>query len=391
MKKIVFVLLLSMIISPVSAKDAIKARVNDDIISDFDFEQRLKLLELTNHLQIDQVQVQKKVLDQMIDEKLKFQEMVQNDIIVSEEDVNKAVNDVIRQNKLDPNELRRKMSEKNLPMSLIEDQIRCDMGYARSIRKKFGFKALPTEEAIDLKLDELKDQAKLFQFEIGEIVLPFKDSNSADKVYAKAVKLIMRMRDGETFEAVAKSQKMPNDGYVGWVTDKQINKEIFEVLEHLQPGQLSKPIKTKKAYHLVVLINKKNPISLEEQEVFDLAQMIIPNEKKLDVEKNFKLVKGSCERFSDMAKEYGYRRGMVPLNNLPSDYARIIERLDLLNVSNPISVPHGSLYLMVCQKKKMVPLPSREQIKEQLENDYLEREANRYFVQLRRIANIEVY
>lgn len=391
MRNILFILAIFLFVSPVYAKDGIKVRVNDDIISDFDFEQRLKLLELTNHLKIDQAQVQKKVLDQMIDEKLKFQEMQQSEIVVSDEEVDRAIEDVIRQNRLNPTELKKQMDEKKLPMSLIADQIRCDLGYIRSIRKKFAFKSTPTEEAIDLRLEEFKNKAREYQFEIGEIVLPIKKSSMADKVYAKAVKLIMRMRDGETFESVAKSQNMPNDGYVGWVTDKQVNKEIFEVLEHLQPGQLSKPIKTKNAYHLLVVINRKNPMSLEEQEVFDLAQMIVPNDKKKDVEKSFKLVQGSCERFADIGREYGFRRGMVPLNNLPENYAEIINSLTLLSVSEPISVPHGDLYLMVCQKKKMSPLPSREQIKDQLENEYLEREASRYFVHLRRSANIEVY
>ena len=81
--------------NPVRAQDIMRiaAVVNDDVISIYDLTNRLALVALSSGLQLDQETRQRllpQVMRSMIDEKLQIQESNENDVFISDEELDGA-------------------------------------------------------------------------------------------------------------------------------------------------------------------------------------------------------------------------------------------------------------------------------------------------------------
>ena len=99
--RLILVGLLLLLGTAAHAQTRILAQVNDDIISERDFDRRLALLHITNNVDVDDGDVQKRLLNLLIDEKLKRQEAARVGVAVSKAEVKQALKEALRENGLD--------------------------------------------------------------------------------------------------------------------------------------------------------------------------------------------------------------------------------------------------------------------------------------------------
>ena len=167
---LLFFSFLGLFCSEVQAQTKILAQVNDDIISELDLKQRLDFIRLTGQANTTRKDVQQQVLKQLIDEKLKQQEGRNAGIEIPNEEIQHAVKITLQQNGLDYKTVVKALKENNLPLSVIEDQIKSDLMFVRAVKKNAGLRAEISDHDIASKLEEIKDHSNQKHFLISEIL-----------------------------------------------------------------------------------------------------------------------------------------------------------------------------------------------------------------------------
>lgn len=400
MRLVLLFFLMMFPIVPVCAQTQILAQVNEDIITKRDFEQRLKLLSITNGIDTASRDIRDKLLNQMVDERLKRQEAARLEVTVSKAEVGQALKEALKQNGLDFDTVQKKMAVKGLSADVLAEQVESDLLFVRAIRKSAGRRSEPTEAEIAAKLAELTAQTKEKQYLLSEIRLPVAADEDDGTVYGRAMQLIMQMRDGANFEDLAskfsQSPSAAQGGFIGWVAESALDDAAREELELMQAGQLSSPVRVKGAYLILALRAVRSPEQMKEQDAVRLVQLFLPDNfsKRTEALRELPMTKGDCSRFKALSERLNttprVELGAVPVADLPPAIADAVRETKLRFPTAPIKIDGGELILMPCAFEKLSPLPSKEAIKARLETRALETAAARRMRELRREAVTEI-
>ena len=140
MKKIRFniiliILLLTNCISVLNAEEKnykIIKLVNDQIITNYDLEQRLKLFSVLNNVAIDQENIDrygKQMLSLMVDEKLQLEQIISYKIFIKDSEVNDYIDRVYLNKDNDINSLLINLKNKNVDIKILKETIKIRLGW----------------------------------------------------------------------------------------------------------------------------------------------------------------------------------------------------------------------------------------------------------------------
>lgn len=397
MKKICLFTAFFLLSPAFSAPAGILAVVNDDIVSDRDFDRRADFIRLTNQADPSRKDIRDRILKQLIDEKLKQQAARAAGVAVSDDEVDNAVRVTLRQNGLDYDAVVKLLRKNDLPLSVIEDQIKSDLLFLRAVKKTEGHRAEVTERDVDAKIGEIKEQSNQKHYLVSEILLPVDSPDRDGETYGLAMSLIMRLRDGEAFEDIAKRYSARAEPV--WVGEKTLSPAEKEELSVMREGQLSQPVKTAEGYKLIVLHAVRDPESPDErQKLVRLTQMFLPDglpaEKRAAALRDANMTRGSCDQFARVAEELKTTPrvdlGKMPENALPAPIRAVVARAGLLEPTAPLPIEGGDLVFMVCSRETASALPAKDEIRARIESDRIETLAQRRLRELRRAAVTEI-
>lgn len=119
------------------------------------------------------------------------------------------------------------------------------------------------EVALDLYNQNLKKQERPNEYKIRHIL-------SNNEEHAKSI--IKRLKEGQNFSELAKRASQDEGsarkgGSLGWVSTKNMEKAIFDMITTLKPGQYSEtPVKTYYGWHVLLLedVRGMEPIPFED-------------------------------------------------------------------------------------------------------------------------------
>ena len=140
MKKIRFniiliILLLTNCISILNAEEKnykIIKLVNDQIITNYDLEQRLKLFSVLNNIAIDQENIDrygKQMLSLMVDEKLQLEQIILYKIFIKDSEVNDYIDRVYLNKDKDMEGLLIDLKNKNVDIKILKETIKIRLGW----------------------------------------------------------------------------------------------------------------------------------------------------------------------------------------------------------------------------------------------------------------------
>ena len=140
MKKIRFniiliILLLTNCISVLNAEEKnykIIKLVNDQIISNYDLEQRLKLFSVLNNIAIDQENIDgygRQMLSLMVDEKLQLEQIISYKVFIKDSEVNDYIDRVYLNKDKDMEGLLIDLKNKNVDIKILKETIKIRLGW----------------------------------------------------------------------------------------------------------------------------------------------------------------------------------------------------------------------------------------------------------------------
>ncbi|HYU13556.1 MAG TPA: peptidylprolyl isomerase, partial [Stellaceae bacterium] len=233
----------------------IAAVVNDEVISAFDLISRIRMVLVSSNI-ADSPETRQRIAGQvlrsLIDEKLQLQEAKRQSVTATDDEINKALEQIEKQNNMKAGALNEFMKARGIDRGALVDQLTASIVWAKLVRRQAVQSASISDDEIDTALKRAKEHAGEPQSRVAEIFLAVDNPAQEEEVRHLAERLSQQMKQGARFSAVAtqfsQSATAAVGGDIGWVRPDQLPPELAKAAAQLKPGELSPPIRTTGGY-----------------------------------------------------------------------------------------------------------------------------------------------
>lgn len=392
--------------------ERIVAVVNDEVISAFDLEQRLRLLMLFSGRRSSSAEMQRiapQVLGRLIDERLRLQEANRYNISVSENELDREVADIEKRNKFSAVPFQEYLEARNISLATVKSQLRSDLAWTKLVSQRLRQTMTISDDEVDEELKRIKASQGMPEYLASEIFLVVESTSKDAVMRQNAVQLVKQIReDGTDFATLARQfsdgSTAARGGDMGWVQQHQLTKEVAAALDALEPGQVSDPIPSNGGYLIAYLRERRlQMVANPDNTKVALKQIILPasettpkeeSQVHLALAETIRSTVTDCDDMTRVAAEIDPSTsgdlGTVRLGDLPPDLRRMVRDLPVGTISAPTQTKLGVLLLMVCDRvEPKVDLPDHERIRRRLLGKKFELLSRRYLRDLRRIAYVD--
>jgi len=391
----------------------IVAVVNGDVVSIGDVENRTRLFALSTGLParadvLSRLAVQ--IARQLIDERLRLQEMQRRRVAVLDQEIARAVGDLEQRNGMPGGTLRTRLGRDGVSFRTLVDQLRVQIGWSRVIRQVLGPLAQVSETDVAERERQLKSQIGQTEYRVSEIFIPAETPAQTAEAGKFAEAVIQQLRAGAPFPVVAaqfsQSQTALQGGDLGWVQASQLDPSQVAVLGKMPPGAVSNPLRVPGGFSIVSLRGKRE-IGRETAMVLHVRQAFFPFTSRLDPAKPTEQQKQMLEQSQKLSssaracgdveaankgneKGHPANPGDVRLESTAPALRAVLEKLPDNKASAPLVAEDGIMIVMVCDRAKATEvLPSKQELADTILNERIELASRQLIGDLRRRGIID--
>jgi peptidyl-prolyl cis-trans isomerase SurA len=205
--------------------------------------------------------LRKQVLERIIISRLQLQLAQRSGISVSDNQVNRAIANISRQNNMTITQFRTTLEEDGFDFEIFREDMRRNMITSRVIQRNVTQRITVTEREIDNFLATNKTQRGANeQYRLQHILLGLPDGASSDQIRQaedQALRLIAELRSGADFGRMAQTrsdgQNALNGGDLGWRSRAELPSLFTEAVQNMQEGDISEPIRSPSGFHIIKL------------------------------------------------------------------------------------------------------------------------------------------
>lgn len=402
---------------PAAAQEAssrIVAVVNGDVVTVADVTARARLFALSVGMTpapdvLDRLRPQ--IVRQLIDERLRLQEIQRRRILVHDADIAKAIQDIETRNNMPAGALRARLTAAGVDFRTLIDQVRVQIGWSDVIEQDLGPQARVTDADIAEQESLFKAQTGQQEFDIGEIFIPVSDPRQATEAQGFADTVIQQLHAGAPFPLVAaqfsQNQSALQGGDEGWVQPNQLDPAQLKVVQEMPVGAVSNPISVPGGISIIALRGRReignDPATMLSirQAFFAFPSRLDPTAPTaaqiavLDRAKKLSASASSCEEIEAAQKTLDPSRnadpGPVRLEGVAMPALRqVLATLQVGKASQPLIANDGVAVVMVCSREtKNLGVPDRKALQINLLNERAELASRQLMYELRRRATID--
>jgi peptidyl-prolyl cis-trans isomerase SurA len=241
-------------LSPAHAQIAVM--VNGEPITNYDIEQRSKLLMLSTHKMPDR----QLVINELIDEKVKIREGKKFSIDPSAGDIDQSYNAMSGRMRITPDQLTKSLESQGLRPETLKARIKADMVWSNLVRGRYKESLQISEKDVEEKAKEQGDQQQTeatgFEYKMQPIVLIVPRGSASEVTEARKKEAeALRARIQTCAEANSFFKSMQNGAIRETVvkTSADIPPSLREILDGTPIGHLTPPEVTKQGVEMVAL------------------------------------------------------------------------------------------------------------------------------------------
>ena len=404
---------LSMLTNSDPNKRVATAVVNGFVITQTDIDQRVALLLAANERPVSEqemIRVRMQVLRNLIDETLQIQAALSQEIEVSQAEVDQTYARVAAQNfGQEPGKMDDYLASIGSSPAALKRQITGELAWNNLLRRNVApFVNISTDEVNEM-IERMEASRGTEEYRLGEIYLSATPETSS-AVEDNARKIVEQLRQGGSFVAYARQFSEASTaavgGDLGWIQLPQLkNEQLEQVASEMTPGQLVGPIAIPGGYSILYLIDRRQVLMADPRDaVLSLKQIQIgfdpgtteaaAQQRVARFTEGVQKIRG-CGDAENVAAELGANvvtNDQIRVRALPEQLQNIILQLQVGQSTPPFgSFEEGVRVLMLCGRDdpKSAAGPDFNQIMGQLEEDRIEKRAQRYLRDLRNDAYIE--
>jgi peptidyl-prolyl cis-trans isomerase SurA len=241
--------------SPAHAQVA--CMINGEPITNYDIEQRSKLIFLSAKKAPDRQQV----IDELIDEKVKIKEAKKFGVDPSSSDMDQAYAGMSTRMRITPEQLTKTLESQGVRPETLKDRIKTDMVWSSLVRGRFkeSLQVGEKEVAAAAKEDE-KPETESFEYKMQPIVLIVPRGSATAVVEARhkeAEALRSRVQTCDEANAFFKSMQSAAIREAVTKTSADMPASLRDMLDKTPIGHLTEPEVTKQGIEMVALCGRK--------------------------------------------------------------------------------------------------------------------------------------
>jgi len=266
----------------VSAKiqNKIILKVENEIITNYEIKNKILRSLVLSDQEITQDNINKfknQALDTLVQLKIKKIELQKYNISKNEAQITAYLNSISSNNILG---LKEKFELNDLSYELFLEEIEIESKWQKLIFQIYSKKINIDENIINEDLKKLiRNKISIKEVNLSEIEF-FLNKDKSDK---EKVSNLLNEIEKIGFESAAMkysiSSTAANKGKLGWVNSNSLSKEIYNILNKMKPGQITKPINRQNS----ILILKLNDVRVSKTENINIPEL---KERLLSQKKN---------------------------------------------------------------------------------------------------------
>ncbi len=318
--------------------------------------------------------LQKQILERLINDRLLLQYAAQTGLKVDDTQLDKTIERIAEQNKLDVPAFRAALEEEGISYRKFREDIRNEILIARLREREVENRVNITEAEIDNYLTTQSSRTDIQdEFEISHILIRTPEDAAPEdlqKLREKAEEALARLNAGEEFSQVsARYSDAPNaleGGKLGWKTATQIPDLFNEALKPMQPGQVSAILRSPNGFHILKMDDRRggtSPLVVEQTKLRHILVKLSEIMSESDALQRMKMIKerlDNGESFADLARQYsedasangGGDLGWVNPGDTVPPFEQAMNQLAPNEISDPVRTPFGFHIIQVLERRK---------------------------------------
>jgi peptidyl-prolyl cis-trans isomerase SurA len=391
----------------------IAAIVNEEVITIRDLALRIDLVIASTRFEDtpdNRSRLRNRVLRQLIDERLQLAEAKRLGISVAPADIDRRLVGLARENNMSREQFEDVLKRNGMDIDALVQQITADIAWGRVAQLRLRPLAKVSDEEVDDGLAKFESARGQPEALVAEILLPVDVRDHEDEALRAAQRLVDQIKAGANFAAVARQfsggATASSGGDIGWLLPGQLSPELDNVVQALEVGQISEPIRSVGGFTILTVKERRQALAADPMSTtVTLSQFVAtidrgapPSAVEEARQKAMALasVAVGCEdldrRAAAAKAPASGRLGNFSLRDLPADVRNMMATLPLGRASQPLQSDIGFRVLMVCERTAPPEAkpPSRADIQAGLESRRVALLAQRYLRNLRRDAFVEI-
>lgn len=353
--------------------------------------------------------VKEQVLRNLIDETLQIQAAAAEKIKVEQKEIDSYYQRFAESNKRTPKQFADYLNSIGSSERSIKRQIQGEMAWYRLQKDKISPFVNVAEEEVQAIIDRLKASKGATEYRVAEIFLSSTPETAA-ATRANANRIIEQLGKGGSFAAYARQFSEASTavvgGDLGWVRAEQLPEALAEVVRTLPAGRISNPIPIPGGYSIIAVLQSRKILSADPLDaVLNLKQIAIsfpagttPAQREQRTQEliNASRTMGGCGGVEATAVRLGgaAEQGDMRARDLPEVLQSQLLNLGIGQASPPFGTREGDgvRILVLCGRddpEDDAEDPSFDKLYRDLEEEKVNRRAQRYLRDLRRDAVIE--
>ncbi len=248
--------------------DKVVAIVNDDIVLESEFKQRIQIIRdqlnsRNQRIPPDNI-LAPQVMDRLVLDNLMLQIAEKQGLKVTDRQLNDAINNIASRNGMSLAQFRQALIAEGQDYAAAREQIRREMLIAQVQQNNVSRRIRVSDQEIKnfLKSDAaLANQSELL---LSIILTPIPEQASAEQIQAAETKanaiyqtLLNNADFAETAIATSSAPNALNGGDLGWRKTTELPEALAAVIADMKPGDISKPIKAASGFYITQLRDKR--------------------------------------------------------------------------------------------------------------------------------------
>lgn len=390
------------------------AIVNGTVITGTDVDQRVALLIAASERGApppDEMQrLRLTVLRTLIDETLQIQESKALEVEVTKDEVDGAyarlANDRFNRTVEGMNAWLTQVGSS--PESLHR-QIEGELAWNRLLRRNVAPFVNVSASEVNETLQRIQAQRGTAEYRVAEIFLRSTPATQ-ETVRANAQRIFDQLRDGGNFTELSRQYSQATTaargGDLGWVTLERLqNPQLAEIVKEMQPSQMVGPVEIPGGFEILFLIDKRQVGMADQRDsILSLKQVAIefpqgttPEAARVRATEFQQAVQqirgcGDVEATATRINAEVVDNDQVRVRDLPEQLQPLLLQLSIGQATPPFgSLQEGVRVLVLCGREEPTETggPDAARVMATLQDDRIEKRAQRYLRDLRRDAVIE--
>lgn len=365
----------------IRAVDSIAAVVNNEVITNRELDERVKMVEARMRSQNASMppgpEFRKQLLERLILDRAQLQLAKESGLRVDDQMLDRAVAGIAEQNKMTMQEFRNQLERDGMSFARFREEIREEITLQRLREREIDSKIQISESEIDNAMASIQLADQQNEINIAQVLIRIPENASPEQIgqrRQRAEEALQQLRAGVDFAKVAASYSDAADGLrggeIGWRTPDRLPELFVDAVAKSAPGDIA-AVKSANGFHILKLLGTRKAEgdkntgapSVQQTRVrhilIKVNQVVTASDARRKLNEVRERLVNKAASFEEMARLFsndvtasrGGDLGWIYPGDTVPEFERAMNALQPGEISEPIESPFG-LHLIQVQERK---------------------------------------